>query len=616
MDSRLIITLSLLGVCVFFFVINKPRMDVVALLAILALPLFGILSLEETFSGFSDPSVILIGLMFVIGEGLVRTGVSNDVGAWILKKSGGSEKKLIVFMMLAVTLIGSVMSSTGIVALFIPIMLGIASRMDISPAKLMMPLSFAGLISGMMSLVATPPNMVVNSVLHREGFDVFSFFSFTPIGAIVLIAGVFYMLYARRFLGKKETQDDNANAGKMTFSALAQRYELTWRDAVFVLTPESSLCGKKIKELPLRAEYKASIVCVERRERLNKVLIDPSGETELRANDAILVDFEQNNAGLAGQLCTRYKLECHPLKGGKYFEHSDREFGLVEASVMPGSLLDGKTALDVQFRTRYGMSVIGILRNGKAISQNVIQEKLRVGDMLLLSGSWKMAEKLKLHRKHFIVLNVPVEFDHKTAVPGRAPFALASLAVMIGLMISGIVPNSIAALIGCLMLVGTRCIDMDRAYRCINWSSLILIIGMIPFATALEKTGGVDLAASGLMEVFGNANPRMILGALMALTMVVGLFMSNTVTAVLLAPVAIMVAKSLGVAPHPFVMGIAIAASTAFMTPISSPVNTLVLGPGRYRFFDFVKIGTPFSFIVLVIGVIFIPLFFPFTSAS
>ena len=185
---------------------------------------------------------------------------------------------------------------------------------------------------------------------------------------------------------------------------------------------------------------------------------------------------------------------------------------------------------------------------------------------------------------------------------------------MVGLMISGIVPNALAALIGCLILLGARCIDMDRAYRCINWSSLILIVGMIPFATALEKTGGVEIAADTLMQIFGNADPRIILGALMAFTMVVGLFMSNTVTAVLLAPIAITVARSLGLEPYPFAMGIAIAASTAFMTPISSPVNTLVLGPGRYRFIDFVKLGVPFSILVLLLGVTFIPLFFPFSS--
>lgn len=612
MDSQLITTLSLLGICVFFFIINKPRMDVVALLAMLALPLLGILSLEETFSGFSDPSVILIGLMFVIGEGLVRTGVSNDVGAWILKKAGGSETKLLVFMMVAVALIGSVMSSTGIVALFIPIVLSISTKLNVSPAKLMMPLSFAGLISGMMSLVATPPNMVVNSILTREQFPGFSFFAFTPIGIIVLVAGVLYMLYARRFLGSQEDENRRAVA-KTTFAELANRYELTWRDAVLVISPASSFCGKKVCELPLRAEYGASIVCVERRERLNRQLIDPSGETILRANDALLIDFENDKSQIS-ELCEKHSLIRFPLDGGKHFEHSEREFGLVEVSVMPDSPLDGKTPIEAKFRSRYGMSVIGILRNRKAISKNVVREKLRVGDMLLLAGSWKAADALQLHRKSFIVLNVPVEFENKTAVPGRASYALISLLVMVGLMISGIVPNALAALIGCLMLLAARCIDMDRAYRCINWSSLILIVGMIPFATALEKTGGVEIAADTLMQIFGNADPRIILGALMAFTMIVGLFMSNTVTAVLLAPIAITVARSLGLEPYPFAMGIAIAASTAFMTPISSPVNTLVLGPGRYRFIDFVKLGVPFSVLVLLLGVAFIPLFFPFSS--
>ncbi|MBR6797921.1 MAG: SLC13 family permease [Opitutales bacterium] len=612
MDSQLITTLSLLGICVFFFIINKPRMDVVALLAMLALPLLGILSLEETFSGFSDPSVILIGLMFVIGEGLVRTGVSNDVGAWILKKAGGSETKLLVFMMVAVALIGSVMSSTGIVALFIPIVLSISTKLNVSPAKLMMPLSFAGLISGMMSLVATPPNMVVNSILTREQFSGFSFFAFTPIGIIVLVAGVLYMLYARRFLGSQE-DENRRTVAKTTFAELANRYELTWRDAVLVISSSSSFCGKKVCELPLRSEYGASIVCVERRERLNRQLIDPSGETILRSNDALLIDFE-NDKSQIDELCEKHNLIRFPLDGGKYFEHSEREFGLVEVSVMPDSPLDGKTPIEAKFRSRYGMSVIGILRNRKAISKNVVHEKLRVGDMLLLAGSWKAADALQLHRKSFIVLNVPVEFENKTAVPGRASYALISLLVMVGLMISGIVPNALAALIGCLILLGARCIDMDRAYRCINWSSLILIVGMIPFATALEKTGGVEIAADTLMQIFGNADPRIILGALMAFTMVVGLFMSNTVTAVLLAPIAITVARSLGLEPYPFAMGIAIAASTAFMTPISSPVNTLVLGPGRYRFIDFVKLGVPFSILVLLLGVTFIPLFFPFSS--
>ena len=610
-NTPLLITLGLLGICVFFFIINKPRMDIVALFAMLALPLTGILSLDETFAGFSDSSVILIGLMFVIGEGLVRTGVSNDVGAWILKKAGGSETRLVVFMMVAVALIGSVMSSTGIVALFIPIVLGICSKTGTSPAHLMMPLGFAGLISGMMSLVATPPNMVMNASLIRNNFEGFSFFAFSPIGLIVLAAGVIYMLYARRFLGNNEKTDARGNARKTTFSELAKRYNLTWRDAVLVLTPQSPFCGKKISELPLRSEHRANIVCIERRERLNRRLIDPTGDCELRADDALLIDFEDDDTDAAA-LAARYGMKVFPLGEGKYFQRAEREFGLIEVSVMPDSPLAGQTPATSNFRSRYGMSVIGILRNGKTISKNVFAEKLHEGDMLLLTGSWKAADNLQLHRNSFIVLNVPVESENKTAVPGRAPYALAGLAVMIGLMISGIVPNALAALIGCLILICTGCVDIDRAYRCINWGTLILIVGMMPFAAALEKTGGVEIAVSALMNVFGNGSPYLILGALMGFTMIVGLFMSNTVTAVLLAPLAVNIAKNLSLSPYPFAMGIAIAASTAFMTPISSPVNTLVLGPGRYRFIDFVRIGVPFSVIVLIIGVVFIPLFFPF----
>lgn len=617
MNFDLIATLALLVICVFFFFINKPRMDIVALLALLALPLLGILNLNEALSGFSDSSVILIALMFVVGEGLVRTGVSTDVGAWILKKAGGSETKLVIFMMAAVAIIGSVMSSTGIVALFIPVVLSICAKLNVSPSRLMMPLSFAGLISGMMSLVATPPNMVMDSVLRREGFEGFSFFSFTPIALIVLAAGIVYMIYARRFLGKNDDGKSDDSAANLTLAELTKRYGIDWKVCVFVITPHSPFARKKMSEIPLRAKHRGNIVCIERRERLSRQLIDPDGKTELREGDALLVDFESDVDVPA--LCELYGLENYKLGENRLFENAEREFGLVEVSVMPDSPIDGRTPIESSFRSKYGMNVIGILRKGVAISQNIVNQTLEVGDMLLLAGSWKAADNLSQHRKSFIVLNLPEESKNKTEAPGRAPYALASLAVMIVLMITGIVPNALAALIGCLLLVATKCIGMDRAYRSINWSSLVLIIGMIPFAAALEKTGGVEIASDALVQAFGSAgadNPRIILGAMMAFTMIVGLFMSNTVTAVLLAPIAVTIAKSLNLDPSTFAMAIAIAASTSFMTPISSPVNTLVLGPGRYKFIDFVKMGVPFSIIVLIIGIIFIPIFFPFVPLA
>lgn len=622
MDFQLVVTLVLLVVCVFFFIINKPRMDIVALLALLALPLLGILDMKETLSGFCDQSVILIALMFVVSESLVRTGVSTDVGEWILKKAGGSEVRLIIFLMAAVALFGSVMSSTGIVALFIPAVLSICTKLKISPSRLMMPLSFAGLISGMMSLVATPPNMVTDSILRREGFEGFSFFGITPIGIIVLAAGIVYIICTRRFLGGNNVAADDSDDGSAalpTLAELSRRYELSWHVCVFVVLPNSSLCLKKIGELPLRSQFGANIVCIERRERLGRRFISPEAETILREGDALLVDFSKENNTAendsAAELGKRFGLELHSAGESGRFKNPEREFGLIEVAVMPDSPLAGRTPIESRVRTLYGMEIMGVIRKGKAFHKNVTDIKLAVGDMLLLAGTWKAAEGLRRHRDSFIVLNVPEEFKHKTDAPGRAPFALGALALMVFLMIFGIVPNALAALIACLLLVATQCIDMDRAYSSINWKSLMLIIGMIPFAAALEKTGGIEIASDALLQIFGGnaaASPRLVLCVLMAFTMLVGLFISNTVTAVLLAPVAITIARALGLDPLPFAMGVAVAASTAFMTPISSPVNALVLGPGRYRFIDFVKLGVPFSALVLAIGVFFIPIFFPF----
>lgn len=618
MNEQLLITLGLLLVCVFCFVINRPKMEIVALFAMTALPALGIISVKDAIKGFSDSSVVLIGLMFVVGEGLVRTGISADVGSWILKKSGGSEVKLIAFMMAAVAIIGSIMSSTGIVALFIPVVSNICSQLKISPSRMMMPLCFAALISGMMSLLATPPNMIASEALLNKNFEGFSFFDFTPIGIIVLVIGIFYMIFVRKFLGGNDKNAEEAATGT-SFADLAKRYNLSWKNTILVVRPGSDFVNKKICDVPLRRDFRASVVCIERRGTGivggGRQLIDPTGETVLRENDALLIDFEQDLASIDA-LCERYELEQLPLDNGKYFKNTKREFGMVEVSVPSESPLEGKTAIELAFRTHYGMRIIGILRKRVAISKNVVNEPIRTGDMLLLAGSWQEAAGLEHHNKSFLVLSMPEEFKHKTDAPGRAPFALMSLAVMLVLMAGNIVAPVVAALIGCLLLLATRCIDTRSAFRSVSWPTILLIAGMISVATALETTGGVQLAADAVSTTFGSASPRILLAVLMAFTMIAGLFMSNTATAALLAPIVVDIALKINYAPTTFAMGLAIAASTAFMTPISSPVNSLVVGPGRYRFMDFVKIGVPFSLIVLIIGVIFIPIFFPFAPLN
>ncbi|WP_248919718.1 SLC13 family permease [Pseudomonas entomophila] len=604
MNHELLWVLGLLAVVVFLFIINRPRMDVVALLVILALPLSGILTVEQALAGFSDPNVVLIAALFVIGEGLVRTGIAYRIGEWMSERAGNSETGLLVLLMLAVAGLGSVMSSTGVVAIFIPVVLSIAARLQLSPSRLMMPLSFAGLISGMLSLVATPPNVVVHSELVRHGEQGFNFFSFTPFGLVVLVLGIGYMLLTRHWLNGEVRKDGRVET-RRTLLDLVLDYKLSGRERRLRIRPHSPLIGHTLGELELRTRHGANVVGIERQHKFTTRVIPADSGTLLQRGDILLLDLFANRDDLRS-LCQGMLLEPLHFKAA-YFIDQSQEVGMAEISLPPGSQLIGKTILDVAFRTRYDLNVVGLRRDQVAIEGQLVEEKLRLGDTLLVIGPWKAVRQLQGKPRDFLVLSLPAEIDQVAPARARAPYALISLAVMVGLMVSGLVPNVIAALIGCLLMGAGRCIDMNSAYRAIHWQSLVLIVGMLPFALALQKTGGIDLAVGALVGLLGGAGPGVILGCLFALTALIGLFISNTATAVLMAPVAISTAQQLGMSPYPFAMTVALAASAAFMTPVSSPVNTLVLGPGQYRFADFVKVGVPFTLLVMLVTVLMVP---------
>jgi di/tricarboxylate transporter len=354
---------------------------------------------------------------------------------------------------------------------------------------------------------------------------------------------------------------------------------------------------------------RANIIAIERMERSRLEVIEPRGDTLLRAGDVLLVDYVGQIDETVMQRLAELKLELLPLTGS-YFTDQSRELGMAEVMLPPHSDLIGRTVLEAGFRTKYRLHVIG-LRRKRAAESDVAIQPLRSGDVLLVTGRWKFIHELQRQTNSFLVLSLPVELDRVAPARRRAPLALLSLAIMLTLMISGWVPNVVAALIGCLLMGATRCITLEGAYKSIQWPTVILIVGMMPFSTALAKTGGVDLAARGLLTVFGKSEPRVLLAALFTLTALIGLFVSNTATAVLMAPIALTVASDLNASPYPFVMTVALAASAAFVTPVSSPVNTLVLVPGRYRFGDFVKVGVPLAIITLVIVVLLVPWLLP-----
>ncbi|ENU1225295.1 MULTISPECIES: SLC13 family permease [Providencia] len=609
MNGELLWVLTLLLIAIVLFTTNKIRMDVVALLVIVAFVLSDTLTLEQATAGFADPNVLLIAALFVIGDGLVRTGIAYQMGDWLVRVAGSSESKMLVFLMLTVAGLGAFMSSTGVVAIFIPVVLSVASRMKTSPSRLMMPLGFAGLISGMMTLVATPPNMVVNSELVREGIKGFQFFSITPIGILVLFAGIAYMWLTRRWLGSNET-DKQPVKYQRTFRDLIRDYKLTGRARRLAIRKGSPLIGHTLDELHLRSRYEANVVGIERWRKFRRVMVSATGGTELRERDVLLIDISVSDDDLR-QFCSEQLLEPMILRGD-YFSEQSRDVGMAEVSMNPDSELLGKSLKDIKFRTRYGLNVVGIRRDGKALDGKLVDEPLRLGDILLVIGDWKLIRILSTKPRNFIVLNLAAEVEAVAPAASQAPHALFCLALMVAMMVTNEIPNFIAALIACLLMGKFRCIDMESAYKSIHWPSIILIVGMMPFALALQETGGIALAVDALMKIAGGLGPHVMLLCLFILCATIGLFISNTATAVLMAPIAIAAARQMEVSPLPFAMVVGIAASAAFMTPVSSPVNTLVLGPGGYKFSDFLKIGVPFTIIVMFISIAVIPILFPF----
>ncbi|EMP7086734.1 SLC13 family permease [Klebsiella variicola] len=610
MNGELIWVLSLLAIAVVLFATGKVRMDAIALMVIVAFVLSGTLTLNEAFSGFSDPNVILIAALFIIGDGLVRTGVATKMGAWLVSVAGNSETKMLVYLMLTVAGLGAFMSSTGVVAIFIPVVLSVSARMNASPSRLMMPLSFAGLISGMMTLVATPPNLVVNSELLREGLHGFSFFSVTPIGLVVLILGIVYMLAVRFMLKTENGESARDGRKRSTFRDLIREYHLTGRARRLAIRPGSPMIGQRLDDLKLRERYCANVIGVERWRRFRRVIVNVNGVSEFRARDVLLIDMSASDVDLR-QFCGEQMLEPMVLRG-EYFADQALDVGMAEVSLIPDSEMIGKTVREIAFRTRFGLNIVGMKRDGEAMDGSVVDEPLQLGDILLVVGNWRQIALLAKRGRDFVVLNMPVEVDDASPAHSQAPHAIFCLVLMVALMLTDEIPNPIAAIIACLLMGKFRCINAESAYKAIHWPSIILIVGMMPFALALQKTGGVDLVVKGLMDVAGSEGPYLMLGCLFVMCAAIGLFISNTATAVLMAPIALAAAKSMGVSPYPFAMVVAMAASAAFMTPVSSPVNTLVLGPGKYSFSDFVKIGVPFTVLVMVVCVLLIPVLFPF----
>ncbi len=608
MPADLITVLVLLGAAILMFALGRPRVDAVALVMMVALPFTGVITVEDSLAGFANPNVVLIAAMFVIGEALAATGVARSIGDWLMTRGVESEWGLLALLMLAVGLLGSVMSSTGVVAIFIPVVLRIASRSRIAPGRLMMPMAYAALISGMMTLVATSPNLVINYEVVRAGAEGFNFFDFTPFGVPILIVGTLYMLFARRWLPAHAPQEGPGTA-RPKLRDLVERYRLAEREYRVRVMPGSPLLGRSLAEMDLSNAIGVKVLIIERGEGRARRLLPRTPNTYLQPGDVLLIDMDRPGEDVEA-LAKEYGVALLHRSGG-YFMDRSQQMGLVEVMLPYESRFVGKTAVEAERLAHSELTLVGLRRGRKALEPSNLREQvLKAGDTLLLAGSWKSIGTIQSLSQDLVILNLPREYDEILPASHKVPYAVFTLGVVVALMATGLVSNVQAALIGCLMMGLFGCIDLEQAYRAIQWKGLIMIVGMLPFALALDRTGGVDLAAHVLLGLVGDAGPYAVLALLYLVTVVLGLFIVNTANAVLLIPVALTVAEEMQASPYPFAMIIALGASSAFMTPIS-PINTLVTTAGNYSFGDFIRIGLPLTLIVGVVSVLLVPTLLP-----
>ena len=621
----MITTLIILALSAVFFVNGKLRSDLVALCALVLLIVFNILTPEEALSGFSNPIVIMMVGLFVVGGAIFKTGLAKMISSKILRLAGKSELKLFILIMMDTAFIGAFVSNTGTVALMLPIVVSMAASANISPGRFLMPLAFASSMGGMATLIGTPPNLVVDEVLSNAGFTDLSFFSFTPIGVICVLIGLVVLIpLSKFFLVKKEDGKDTKTTTGHSPKELAKKYQLSDNLYRIQIRPGSRIGGKKLQELNITQAYNLSILEIRRQsssqgrflKTVDQSLAGP--HTELQENDILYVfgPFEKVN-----QFAKEQNLELTDTHVSEYVEGAEveklsvREIGIAEVLLMPDSKLINKVVKDSGFRDKYSVNILGIQRKGEYILNDIKDIKMHAGDILLIQGTWDSIARMSQKQSQWVVLGQPLEEASKVTLDYKAPVAALIMVLMIAAMVFDFIPIPpvAAVIIAGILMVLTGCFrNVEEAYKTINWESVVLIAAMLPMSLALEKTGASNLISEKLVSGLGDYGPLVLMAGIYFTTSLLTMFISNTATAVLVAPIALQSAIAINVSPYPFLLAVTVGASMCFASPFSTPPNALVMSAGKYTFMDYVKVGLPLQIVMGIVMVFILPLLFPF----
>ncbi len=783
MEADIILVFTILGLALLLFFTAWVRMDVVAILVMVALAFTGITTPQETLAGFSNPAVITVWAMFILSAALYQTGIASFIGQKVLVFAGKGETKLIVLIMLSAGLLSGFMNNIGVAALMLPVVMDISRKQSIPPSRLLLPLAYATMLGGLTTMIGTPPNLLISYTLESEGLKPFSIFDFTPIGITALLAGTAFMAFVGRHL--LPSLDTISESRKEALSSTPSDYFLEKESFILKIQPASSLVGQTLAKSRLRSGLSLHVLSINRK---GKEILNPGPDTIIKSHDELRVQGNKNSlkalqhwdlkdlstlGHTAGELLERKlniyeaKLTGHSSLKGKRLQETDfrqrlginvlaikrqnrvlhgnlqdqiiladdilllqgpderlhilqkekkltgiqhvsassliegynldrylfilqvsenadlfeqsvaesqigSAFGMTaigifredagpdsyapgtklqpgdillikalyddiplfmglkeldiidepisdtdrleregiqmaEAVLSPRSPLAGKTLLEINFRQKYGLSVLAIMREGKAVKTDVQHMPLRLGDALLLYGKTDSLELLG-QEEHFIVL---------TALgkgPRRTDKALTASLIMLGILIpviAGLIPLAIAALAGIVLMVLTACLRMEEAYRAIEWRAVFLIAGMLPLGTAMQKTGAAGIMADGVIHAFGYFGPWGVIAGLYLLTATLTIAIHPAALVVIMAPVALEAAASFGMAPHTVTMAVAIAAAAVFISPISHAANLLVMGPGGYRFSDYLKVGIPMSLLLMLVAMLLLPHIWP-----
>ena len=619
----MVITLIILVLSAVFFMSGKVRSDLVALCALISLLIFQILTPEEALSGFSNSVVIMMIGLFVVGGAIFQTGLAKMISSRILKLAGTSEIRLFLLVMLVTSVIGAFVSNTGTVALMLPIVVSLAVSAGMNPSRLLMPLAFASSMGGMMTLIGTPPNLVIQNALTSAGFEPLSFFSFLPVGLICVTIGTLVLMPLTKWFLSKKGKKQEVNASGKSLNQLVKEYGLS--SNLFRLRADTSslLVGKTIIDLDVRRKYGLNILEVRRgdisQNRFLKTITQKLAEpdTVMQEQDVLYVTGEVESVERFAEDYLLEMLDGHTTEEAAKANNSldFYDIGIAEIVLMPSSNLANRTVKDADLRGKFNVNVLGIRRKKEYILQDLGNEKMHSGDVLLVQGTWQDIARLSKEDADWVVLGQPLNEAAKVTLDYKAPVAAAIMVLMVVMMVFDFIPVApvTAVMIAGVLMVITGCFrNVEAAYKTINWETIVLFAGMLPMSLALEKTGASEYISNTLVSGLGAYGPVALMAGIYFTTSLMTMFISNTATAVLLAPIALQSAMQIGVSPVPFLFAVTVGASMCFASPFSTPPNALVMPAGQYTFMDYVKVGLPLQIIMGIVMIFVLPLIFPF----